>query len=307
MTEKKKSGGEKKTAIEAQRAPSGYMMPPKQIRVAKKPGEPFYDKHRVDKPVNMGLVASMRRYGVLKPIIISKVGNEVWLVDGRQRHKAAEFIVQDGGTILLPCIYKKGEEITLNGMMRAANECVLVDDMVTRALHAQELLDQSGDIQLVADTFGVGVPQVKAWGKLLELCAEVKAAVRDGKIPMTAAIKLHGLAVEEQKKALATLLSSGVKPSVSNAQRIATGKTAESRGPGRPLIRKIQAVIEDDDFDWQVPDSHKDLVAFFLGAKTIEEVAETIPWLQDAVEKAKEDKRRKQEEGVVEEAEGAAA
>src|SRR3990167_9198322 len=103
-----------KQAIDAPRH-NHFMVDPTDLKIVESPGEPFYDE-RVKLKLDPGFVASIEEHGIIQPIIAVKVGDELIVVAGRQRVKAARQINEGrkkADRIAVPTVMRRGEEVRL--------------------------------------------------------------------------------------------------------------------------------------------------------------------------------------------------
>lgn len=208
------------------------------------------DKEGNATPVNDGLVKNIMLLGVIEPIEFCRKEGRVFVVNGRQRVKAAREAnkrLKKAGKepITVPGVPKVGTQEALFGIMVSANEFRRDILPMERAKKAALLLNQGKSEEEVAIYFGVDPQTVKNWSKILECCPKVQKAVEVGQIKATAAAQLSGLEKKDQEEKLEKLLDSTTgKATVSKAKKLASRETQETLVP-RPTKDEIKAEILD--------------------------------------------------------------
>ncbi len=232
-----------------------FLLPPDDLVVigidteAKNKNDHYLYDERIKLPADEGMVLNILEYGVLEPIMVTKDGDQVLVVDGRQRVlHAREAVARQKKTgveeekhVRVPVMFKRGEESTLFGMSRSANALRRNDSIISNATNAQRMLDMGAEIGTVATTFGVKVSTLQnSWLPLLGLSPKVRAAVAKGEVSPQAALGLTSLPKAEQDEHLDKLREEGVRPTataVGNRVRAAKGKDAAKT----PSMRNAEA------------------------------------------------------------------
>lgn len=209
---------------------------------------PLYDE-RIRLPLDESMVESIMTHGVKVPILVVKDGDAVVVVDGRQRVRhAREAAKRKRATVTVKAILEKGsfEDQALIGVL--TNEQRQADSYAVRAIKAKRLMALGKTPKEVALAFGwTSTGPLTALLAFDGLDAEVKAAVDDGKLSMSAAAKLAPLPRDQQRSELAAALAeSGGRVVGKDAmrERVRTIRTGDAQGAGAPskaLIRKIIA------------------------------------------------------------------
>ena len=226
---------------------------------------PLYDS-RVKNPLDEKLVLNVMHEGIIQPISCKREGDNILVAAGRQRVRAAieankRLKAAGKELIKVPIVIRQGNEKVMFGIMISENELRRDDDPLTKSdkLVRYQQITQAGDEE-AAVVFGVDVQTVKNWQKLKGCVVDVRKAVERGQIPATAAARLSGKASEEQKKALQELLESG-RPTVANAERVASGKKAETKKTRKPGRKVLLDAIEDEN----TPSEARDILRWVCG------------------------------------------
>lgn len=220
-----------KTAFPDASRTNTWLMEPDRFTLVDDPSHPLYDP-RVHNPVSNELVESIMTYGVIEPVIVKKNGEEIEIVDGRQRVKAtleANRRYQADGMdtrIKVPFMQRKDDDNRLYGITIAANEIRTQDPPLVKAEKAQRALGYGKTEREVAIDFGVTLQELKRLIGLLNLCPEAKEALKDGSLSATAASKLTPLSRTEQKKRLEEVRQDGGKITVAKLEKAVKGEGA---------------------------------------------------------------------------------
>lgn len=215
----------------------------------KKGEHPLWDE-RAKAPVDEAMVCNMMVYGVLETVSACREGDDVVLVNGRTRTKAAReanrrLRAQGSATIRVPILFKAGDDARLFGVMVSANEHRKADDILVKASKAVRMLDFCGDVTEVANAFGVTKQTLHDWGALLSVAPEVKKAIRAGDISSSAAVVLAKLPREAQVASLDEMVASG-NTTIASAKNAVTKaknpKAVANPAPKKAVIKKIYAL-----------------------------------------------------------------
>jgi len=217
---------------------------------------PLWDK-RAFGPIDEALVANIRTYGVLEPVIVQKDGDRATVVDGRRRvlhARRAKQLQETAGeiTVTVPVLVKRGTESRIFGISRSANEHRKDDGLMTKAENAQRMLDYGATEDDVAVTFGVEVQTVNIWLRLLDTDKSVRDAVDAGEISASAASRLTKLSKDEQKAALAEAKSNGTKLTTARASAAAKAKKTKTDARTAPGKRALRKIVESGGIDSNV-------------------------------------------------------
>jgi ParB family chromosome partitioning protein len=187
---------------------------PETLKVITDPKHELFDP-RVNREIDESLVLSIMKRGIIVPLVITRDGDSVYVVDGRQRRTAAleankRLAKENKKLIVCPCIWKRGDEKDLYGITITTNELRTGDSPLERARKMQKLADMNGgDLDEVAVDFGCTIATVKSGLALLECAAPVQHAVEAGKVSAFIATKLSRLTRDEQITTLEKMIESG--------------------------------------------------------------------------------------------------
>lgn len=152
------------------------------------------------------LIASIKRHGILQPLVVTKTPDGYELIAGERRLRAARM----AGLTEVPVIVRSAEE--QDKLELALVENIQRADLnpIEEARAYRKLIDDYDLTQeIVAERLGKSRPQVANTLRLLDLPEEVQSAVREGRIPVTAARALLSLEGPEQQLAWWKKLTQG--------------------------------------------------------------------------------------------------
>ena len=183
---------------------------------------PLFDE-RVFLPINEALIKNILVYGIQQPVIVRREVGRYFVVDGRQRVRAAREAASRQGAggeyqVKVPVKETRADDQRIAGIMISTNELREGDETLTKALKAVRLMDLVGDIHEVAIAFGRSPTQIRNWFTLAEADSSVHAAIRTGAISASAAIELSRYPREEQMKALSRAITAAAGKQVSEAR-----------------------------------------------------------------------------------------
>jgi ParB family chromosome partitioning protein len=185
---------------------------------------PLYDE-RAMLPVDDNLVKNILFYGIQMPVIVRKEAGTVYVVDGRQRVKAARVAAgrasQAGEyAVRVPVKEARGNDGRMTGIMVSTNEQRQDDDAITRAFKATRLLALVGDIDEVCVAFGRSKTTIKNWLSLSGAHPKVHEAVRSKIVSTQAAVEISKLPRDQQLDALAKLTRGAERVSEAEAKKL---------------------------------------------------------------------------------------
>ncbi len=230
-------------------------------------------------------------HGVKIPVLATKEGALLIVVDGRQRVKAAveankRLTAAGEHPVKIKMVMERGSEADLFGICILANEMRQEDGVIIKARKAKRLLDMNPDKKACATTFGISAIQLERWLKILDLAAPVIKAIEAEEITATAAAELAGLSREKQIEALAELKTSAPKDkkgatkkvSVKAAKKAATkakpkedAETSTTPKHDRPSLRDLKCVYDDQ----RLPEEDSKILGWVLGELSADEAGVT--------------------------------
>lgn len=222
----------------------------------------LYDP-RINDPITDQQIANIRTYGVIQPITVQRDGDRFIVVDGRgrvRRARAAADLQRKAGEEVLkvPCVVKRGSDVMMLGVSRAANSCRTDDNPLRNARWANKMAEAGMSQTEVAIGFGVSQSTVSMWISLVELSSRVQTAVERGQVSATAAARLSKLSRSEQDAQLGKLLVDGggkaTVERVNNAARASRGEAPLITPKGRvaqatSILTRLSAEIESSDHE----------------------------------------------------------
>ena len=217
--------------------------------------------------VDENMVRNIMVYGIQQPVIVRAESGKTYVVDGRQRVKAAREAARrqdEAGehSTKVPCIEVKADDGRVSGIMVSTNEIRKDDEILGKARKAARLLDLVGDIEEVAIAFGRSTKTIENWMKLVQADPKVHEAIESGLISAAVGIELASKSREEQLEALA---------------RLATAPGAASSSKGRK-----SATIPDGDTDTG-PKEHPGIKKGWVRKAMKTEAAKALPPAQRSV------------------------
>lgn len=224
---------------------NAYNFDPSDLILVTDKNHPLYDS-RIHLPLDEALTRNIMVNGVIEPVVVTKEGDKVMVVDGRQRVRAAieanSRLEKEGKeTIKVTCVLRRGSESDLFGVAISANENRQDDTPLGRAHKCQRLMNMGRSEEEAAVAFGVTPNCVRQWMKVLECSAVVRKAVEEGKIAASAASQLADLDSDAQEAALANAVESSAK----NGKKKVTARTvAKAAGKNSSKMRSRREILK---------------------------------------------------------------
>jgi ParB family transcriptional regulator, chromosome partitioning protein len=252
----------------------------------------LYDE-RVEIPLRDEFVQNVMTLGIKKNVTVEKIGEAAYVVDGRQRVRAAREanrrLAKLGEPLLrVPVVLQTGEESLMMTIGVATNEFHHDDPPLTKARKAQRLRDRGLSDDEIAVAFGVSTKAVSNWEKMLSLSAPVKKAIEKGKVSASAAAQLHDLPAPAQKEQLDKLIeeakTTGKAPTIKSTKSAA--KSAKGQSPNAAPSKKIlRAIVESPEHQTVLSEDFLAGVAFAIGlrdAKSVNGLSGVVKAVQEA-------------------------
>jgi len=205
----------------------------------------LYDE-RVNLPISEEFVLNIMSIGVKKNIIVTKIDERGYVVDGRQRVRAAReankrLKAQGEPPNRVPVVQQKGEEPLIMLVGVSTNEFNVADSQLTKARKVQRLRDRGLTDEEIATGFGVTVKSIQNWDKLLHLSEDAKEAVESGQVSASAAAQLHDLPPAQQKRTIKKLVKGSKSPTINEVKAAVQRSRGEkpSTVPSKKILRYI--------------------------------------------------------------------
>ena len=207
---------------------------------------PLYDE-RAFLETDNNLVANILVYGIQQPVLVSKEAGKLYVVDGRQRVKAARSAAERSESageyaVKVPTRESAGDDKRVAGIMVSTNEQRKQDTALSRAFKAARLLDLIGDIDEVCLAFGRSKTTIRNWLSLAKADSRIHAAIKEKKLSTQAGVELSKLPREEQVEQLEKLQASMTSGRISEA--VAKKAVQEATGSNASDPNKAQTGLD---------------------------------------------------------------
>lgn len=291
-----------KQALDGKRL-NAFGMDPNDVIVVTDPTHPLFDREGNDLPIDEAMIASIVRHGVLKPAIVWKDGENVLLVDGRQRRKNTIEANRRGAdpTILLPVMIFRGTLAEAAELMEELNELRRENSPMVRARRVLRMTQRGRSIPEIAALLGKHPLTIENSLKLLDCSEAIQADVEAGRMSATAAIKLTSLPRAEQDKAVAEMRATkeaiaaegsgeesgpaemateekpARKPRTVGPKRTASG--AVTKATLRKVYERANSP-ENEAFENALTDGERKLLGWALGKLSTEDLAREVPGIR---------------------------
>ena len=204
---------------------------------------PYQPRKHIDDAGLEELAASIREHGVLQPVLVTETLDGYQLIAGERRVRASRL----AGLERIPALVRQLAD-------RDQLEVALVEnvqrsdlDPIEEALAYRQLIDEFGLTQeRVAERVGKARATIANTLRLLELHADVQAAIGDGRATEGHGRALAGLPVEGQAQVLRTVLAQGmsVRQTEELVRRLREPRPAKAAPAARRLDPDLERVEE---------------------------------------------------------------
>ncbi|MGQ3684927.1 MAG: ParB/RepB/Spo0J family partition protein [Candidatus Loosdrechtia sp.] len=188
-----------------------------------------------------GLVESIKKYGILQPIIVRPVSEGYMLIAGERRWRAAKQI----GLKEIPAVVREADE--LNNLEIALIENIQREDLnpIEKAAGFQRLINEFGLTQeQVAKAMGKDRSSVTNYIRLLDLPREIQDNVSRGTISMGHARALLSLREKEKQLSLSgRIIKEGL--SVREVETIVSLEKVEKNSNTATPKKRMHPQVED--------------------------------------------------------------
>ncbi len=189
---------------------------PQEIAVADVVPNPHQPRKTFDEASLDALGTSIRSTGLIQPIVVRPVGRGYELIAGERRWRAA----QRAGLATMPALIRDVDAFTQAQMALVEN--IQREDLnpIERAAGYRQLMEQLGLTQAeLAGRLGEDRSSIANFLRLLDLCVEVQAWIREGKLSAGHGKLLAGVVdADVQKRLAATCITQDL--SVRNLERL---------------------------------------------------------------------------------------
>jgi ParB family transcriptional regulator, chromosome partitioning protein len=214
------------------------------VPLARVTSNPWQPRRQFDDASLEELAASIREHGVLQPVLVTETLDGYQLVAGERRVRAARL----AGLERIPALVRQLAD-------RDQLEIALVEnvqradlDPIDQALAYRQLADEFGLTQeRIADRVGKSRAAIANTLRLLELHADVQAAIADGRISEGHGRALGGLGVDAQSHVLGTVVGQGlsVRQTEELVRRLREPRQARETTPAPRLDPDLERVEEE--------------------------------------------------------------
>jgi ParB family chromosome partitioning protein len=240
-----------------------FWVKPEDLTIITDPEHPLYNPEALDEP-SEEMVQNVMANGVIQSITVAKDGDEVIVVAGRQRVKAAmqannRLQKQGANEMLVPCLLRMGNEVDYYGLSISENHCRRDNDQLQKADKLKRFLAIGGSPEEAAQHFCVSVQTINSWLEVGSLSEPVKQAIREGKTTATRARKLAGQSIKAQKSKIKTITT-----------KVNAGKTDTeiiNSGKKRKRTRKYAEVLEISQKCTKMPNEIRVVFEWFLNER----------------------------------------
>jgi ParB family chromosome partitioning protein len=207
---------------------------------------PYQPRRHMDDAGLEELAASIREHGILQPVLVTETLDGYQLIAGERRVRASRL----AGLERIPALVRQLAD-------RDQLEVALVEnvqradlDPIEEALAYRQLIDEFGLTQeLVSDRVGKARATIANTLRLLDLHADVQAAIVDGRATEGHGRALAGLPPDGQAQVLRTVLGQGlsVRQTEELVRRLREPKPAVQAAPQRldPDLERVETHLRE--------------------------------------------------------------
>ncbi len=253
-----------KTAIpEAVRRGETFVLDPDDLTIITDPSDPFYDPRSelpLDSPEMQWLIESIAEAGRnYSPISVRKNGkhpdgkNVIEVIDGRQRLKAVREINRRYAEVgkeplLIEAKYMvAAEEKDFIGKMVTMNEARLKTPPSMLSMQIDRYIESGGTYREAERKFFMPEAKLRQFQSIARLCDDVKKAIDECSVSMSAAQKFVDMSVQQQRVTLKQMVDSCEKitaKSVSEKKSSLPGADGGIPAPKNPKVRSRKEIEE---------------------------------------------------------------
>ncbi|MGB3203636.1 MAG: ParB/RepB/Spo0J family partition protein [Crinalium sp.] len=210
---------------------------------------------------------SVKRFGVIEPVVLSKKRGKYKVIAGRRRIKAAR---KNGFTTIPAVVYEDNSSVSHQAILAITENYHREENTLSDLESYENLLEQRFDDETIADQGFIDRITIKKIARLMRLIPELKAAFKQGNIKPTVARIIATYLPSEQALLLPVLEENGrikmddlqlIKKR--RAEELAMSLPAELfadmpgttspdwRSPAKNCLKKLLATIPESEETWQ--------------------------------------------------------
>jgi ParB family transcriptional regulator, chromosome partitioning protein len=205
---------------------------------------PFQPRQRMHEDELAELAASIREHGVLQPVLVTETLDGYQLIAGERRVRAARL----AGLERIPALIRQMADHTQLEVALVENVQRADLDPIEEALAFRQLIDEFGLTQEeVADRVGRARTTITNTLRLLDLHADVQAAIIDRQITEGHGRALAGLPVNHQARVLGTVVEQAlsVRQTEELVRRLREPHERSAPRPRPPADHELERVEEE--------------------------------------------------------------
>ena len=214
------------------------------VPLARVASNPFQPRRHVDEAALEELAASIREHGVLQPVLVTETLDGYQLIAGERRVRAARL----AGLERIPAMVRQLADHDQLEIALVENVQRADLDPIDEALAYRQLIDDFGLTQeRVAERVGKARATVANTLRLLDLHADVQAAIADGRLTEGHGRALGGLSTDGQGHVLGTVMAQGlsVRQTEELVRRLREPREPRGEAPRHRLDPDLERVEED--------------------------------------------------------------
>ncbi len=188
------------------------------------------------------LADSIKEYGIIQPLIVTKRGEGYELIAGERRLRASRML----GLETVPVIVREAEEQEKLELALIENVQRAELNPIETAIAYQKLIDEFGLTQeKLSERLGKSRPSIANSLRLLGLPDEIQAALREGRITEGHAKLIAGLDSDDKRRALfKRILNTGLSVSDAAVETRRMGGTRKARIMENPELRPFEQAVQ---------------------------------------------------------------
>jgi ParB family chromosome partitioning protein len=214
------------------------------VALARVSPNPYQPRRHMDASALEELAASIRAHGVLQPVLVTETLQGYQVIAGERRVRAARL----AGLERIPAVVRQLADHDQLEVALVENVQRADLDPIDEALAYRQLIDDFGLTQeRVAERVGKARATIANTLRLLDLHADVQAAIAAGDVTEGHGRALGGLALESQGQVLSTVIAQGlsVRQTEELVRRLRAPREPRTPAPQPRLDPDLERVEED--------------------------------------------------------------